>query len=53
MHNVRERHSGQREQQEQRSGNDSTEVLLSGLAGVLGVGMLDRKLGTSRMSILE
>lgn len=52
MCDIRERHSRQREQQEQRSGNDSTDVLLSGFAGVHGVGMLDRKLGTSRMSIL-
>lgn len=49
---IRERHSAWREQQEQSSGNDGIEVILSGVAGVHGVGRLDRPLGTSRMSIL-
>lgn len=36
-----------------KSGKDSIEVILSGLAGAHEGGMLNRKLGTSRMLILE
>lgn len=49
---IRERHSRWREQQEQSHGDDNVEVMLSGLAGVHGVGRLNRKLRTNRMPIL-
>lgn len=43
------RHFRWREEQEQRSGKESMEVILRGLPGIHEVGMLDRKLGTSWM----